>query len=78
MTVTGCLKIKKLLSAKGKFQFVELNSIYPIGARLKYTLLLFIGYSTKMNKKVIYAYQYLSNTETFIIYLYINLGAIFP
>ena len=31
---------------------------------MKYTLLLFIGYSPKMNKKVIYAYQYLSNTET--------------
>jgi len=31
---------------------------------LKYILLLFIGYLPKMNKKVIYAYQYLSNTET--------------
>lgn len=28
-----------------------------IGAKLKYTLLLFIGYSPKMNKKVIYAYN---------------------
>ena len=58
-----------------KFQFVELNSIYPIGARLKYILLLFIGYSPKMNKKVIYAYQYLSNTETKIMSTHIDISA---
>ncbi len=33
---------------------------------MKHTLLLFIGYSQKMNKKFIYAYHYLSNTETII------------
>ena len=40
------------------------TTYWPIGARLKYALLFFIGYSPKMNKKVIYAYQHLSNTET--------------
>ena len=39
---------------------------------MKYILLLFIGYSPKMNKKVIYAYQYLSNTETILMLFHIS------
>ena len=72
--VRRCLSVGQLNSiVTSKIQFVKSNKdILIIGARLKYALLFFIGYSPKMNKKVIYAYQHLANTETFYLKKYIH------
>ena len=67
--VRRCLSAGQLNSiVTSKIQFVKSNKdILIIGARLKYALLLFFALFTKMNKNVNYAYQYLSNTETYLI-----------
>jgi hypothetical protein len=67
--VRRCLSVGQLNSiVTSKIQFVKSNKdILIIGARLKYALLLFFALFTKMNKNVNYAYQYLSNTETYFI-----------
>ena len=66
--VRRCLSVWQLNSiVTSKIQFIKSNKdILIIGARVKYTLLLFFALFTKMNKNVNYAYQYLSNTETSI------------
>ena len=63
--VRRCLSVGQLNSiVTSKIQFIKSNKdILIIGARFKYTLLLFFALFTKMNKHVNYTYRHLSNTE---------------